>query len=169
MMNMKHYPRLRKFGLFNLHKDIPIKKLTFALSFAPIAFSGTAMAGPQWSGSTVSIVDIEVSDVSPSGTEPPRIFLRFDPAPLSTPCSLRNGQWLVGGSSDNIKYIMTMATSAKLAGRPVKVLWNQGAANQCNGGGTRGYPVVIGLLANTQCGCPVPPIGVKQDTRTEPH
>ena len=168
-MNMKHYPRLRKFGLFNLHKDIPMKKLTFALSFAPIAFSGTAMADPQWSGSTVSIVDIEVSDVSANGTNQ-RNFLRFDPAPLSTPCSLINGQWLVGGSADNIKYIMTLATSAKLAGRPVKVLWNQGAANQCSGPGTTGYPVVIGLLANTECGCPVPPIGVSPPaTRTEPH
>jgi hypothetical protein len=158
MMNMKHYPRLRKFGLFNLHKDFPMKKLTFALSFAPIAFSGTAMAAPQWS-STVSIVQIEVNDVSANGTGPARSFLRFDAAPLSTPCSLRsNNDWQIGGSADNIKNIMTMATSAKLAGQPVKVLWNQGASNQCSAGGTTGYPVVIGLIAYTECRCanPIP-------------
>ncbi|MDQ6702233.1 MAG: hypothetical protein M3Z96_03515 [Pseudomonadota bacterium] len=153
-MNMKHYPRLRKFGLFNLRKDFPMKKLTFALSFAPIAFSGTAMADPQWSGSTVSIVNIEVDDVSANGAGPARIFLRFNAAPLSTPCSLiSNNDWQVGGSADNIKNIMTLATSAKLAGKPVKVLWNQGASNQCSAGGTTGYPVIIGLQANTECGC----------------
>jgi hypothetical protein len=168
MMNMKHYPRLRKFGLFSLHKDFPMKKLTFALSFAPIAFSGIAMADPQWSN-YVSIVDIEVSDVSANGIGPARVFLRFDPAPLSTPCSLINA-WQIGGSADNIKNIMTMATSAKLAGQPVRVLWNQGAANQCSASGTVGYPVAIGLIANTECACGGGPIGVKPpDTRTVPH
>lgn len=122
-----------------------MKKLAFALPFAIVAFSGTAMAAPQWSGSTVSIADIEVSDVSDNGAAPARIFLRFDPAPLSTPCSLSSGQWQVGGSADNIKNIMTIATSAKLAGRPVLVLWNEGASNQCSASGSVGYPVVIGL------------------------
>jgi hypothetical protein len=119
-----------------------MKTLAFAVSFAIIAFSGTTMAAPQWSG-TVSIVDIEVSDIHGVGGE---VYVRFSAVPLSTPCSIRNGQWVAGGDANNIKNIMTVATSAKLAGRPVKVLWNEGASNQCGGPGTEGYPVVIGLM-----------------------
>jgi hypothetical protein len=113
---------------------------TFALSFAIVTFFGTAVAAPQWSG-TVTIVDIEVSDVHGKGGQ---VYVRFSSVPHSTPCSAQNGQWLAGGAADNVKNIMTVATAAKLAGRPVKVLWNQGAPNQCEGG-TTGYPVVVGL------------------------
>jgi hypothetical protein len=114
------------------------------LAIAMSAFGGVAMAAPQWSASTVTIVDIEVSDATANGTGGV-IWVRFNPAPLSTPCSINNGQWQAGGSANNIKNIMTIATSAKLAGRPVKVLWNQGESNQCSSSGTVGYPVVIGL------------------------
>src|SRR5262249_29633517 len=125
-------------------EDPPMKRLTISVTIAVsmIAFSWSAAAAPQWSGS-VSIVDIEVSDAYGVGGH---VWVRFSAEPFSTPCSLRNGQWLASGDANNIKNIMTVATSAKLAGRPVQVLWNQGASNQCSGGGTEGYPAVVGLL-----------------------
>ena len=122
---------------------------TMALSFTMMAcFSGIALAGMTWS-QPVNIGSIEVSDVSPSATGPAGVYLTFSAAPFSSALSACSaggtGQWAAGGSSDNVKNIMTIATSARLSGVAVKVLWNQGGANQCSGGGSAGYPVVAGL------------------------
>jgi len=122
-----------------------MKNVTLALAVAFIGFYGTAMASPQWSSASVTISGIWAQDTTDAGTGPALSYIQFSAQPHSTGCSLNGTLWRIGGNADNVKNVFTIATSAKLAGRSVKVLWNQSATNQCDGGGTTGYPVVIGL------------------------
>jgi len=120
-----------------------MKRLILALALGATVLSRTAMAN--WSV-PVTIVDIEVSDTSTSGKGPARVYLHFSGAPFLAPCTnSSSGQWAVGGVAENIKNIMTIATAAKLAGRQVRVFWNELGSNRCSDGGTNGYPVVTGL------------------------
>jgi hypothetical protein len=123
-------------------------KLILLVAVATMVLGKTALASPSWSaGTTITTVDIEdTADVAPGGNGAPRQFLYFKTTPFSTPCSLAStGAWRIGGSPDNIKYLVSVANAAKLAGRSVLVLWSSGAQYQCDSGGTLGYPVVIGL------------------------
>jgi hypothetical protein len=118
-----------------------MKKLASASSLVIVivALSGSAMASG-WS-SAVTIVDIEVSD--PTGTAE-HVYLSFSP-PVSTPCRKGGtGKWLVGGSGDTPKDILSTAIAAKLAGRKVTVYW----PSKCTGvapGLWSGVPYVTGI------------------------
>jgi hypothetical protein len=128
---------------------LSMKKLALALvSIMSVALGRQVLASPTWStATTITSVDIEdTADVPPGGNGLPRQFVSFAAAPFSTPCSLGStGAWRIGGSPDNIKYLLAAASAAKDTGRAVQVLWNSGSQNQCDGGGTSGYPVLIGL------------------------
>jgi hypothetical protein len=132
-----------------------MKTMIAALSFtaAIVAYSGNAMAG-SWSNS-VAITAIEVNDVSGRNTGA-SFYLTFNTAPINTGCSVGSGgQWLIASGTypnspntevgaQSIRDIAQQATSAKLAGRTVKVYWS----GNCSGGGTSGYPVMTGLAIN---------------------
>jgi hypothetical protein len=133
-----------------------MKTLIVALSFAAaiVAYSGNAMAG-SWSSGPVAITAIEINDVygRNSGAS---FYLTFNAAPMNTGCSGGSaGQWLIASGiypnspnteigTQSIRDMAQQATSAKLAGRSVKVYWN----GNCSGGGTSGIPVLTGLLIN---------------------
>jgi hypothetical protein len=109
--------------------------LTLSLFVASHARSASSWSGP------VLVTQIEVSDTGAGA----KTYLLFNQAPIVTGCSNpSNGQWLVSGSTDNIKNITSLATSSKLGARTVTVFWNNG----CSGGGTTGYPVLTGLTLN---------------------
>src|SRR4051794_10341412 len=106
-----------------------------ALSFSAViaGYSGNAMAA-SWSG-PVAITSIEVNDTAGRNTGAP-FFLTFNAAPTNTGCSVGSaGQWLIASGTypvspntevgaQSIRDIAQQATSAKLAGRSVKVYWN---------------------------------------------
>jgi hypothetical protein len=131
-------------------------KLFWSVAVALMALGKTALASPIWNNAatTITTIDIEdTSDIPPGGNGVPRQFIYFksavafgsSPGTLP-PCSMiSSGAWRIGGSPDNIKYLVSVANAAKLAGRSVLVLWNQNGQYQCDGGGTLGYPVIMGM------------------------
>jgi hypothetical protein len=113
-----------------------------------------AIAAPVWSPSTVTVARVDVEDTGVGGS---KIFLVFSAAPHNTNCgNPATGYWQAGGSAENVKNILAVALSARLSGRPVKVLWNNQTdatpnppgSVACSAGGSganSGYPVVRGL------------------------
>jgi len=96
--------------------------------------------------SAVNITLIEAVDTN--GTA--RVFLTFDARPHVTNCALDNSTqafWRLGGTPENQKNMMAIATAARLAERPVKVLFldTYSGTIACDGSGTSGYPVISGL------------------------
>jgi hypothetical protein len=97
--------------------------------------SGVAAGAANWSGE-VRIASIEVSNVNTAG-----VWLTFNVPPYpSHTCSVKNGQYMLGGGQDNINKMTAIATSVFEASRTVSVFWSG-----CSGGGTSGYPVLLGL------------------------
>jgi hypothetical protein len=97
--------------------------------------------------SSVSIVGIETVDTS--GTA--RAYLTFTTRPHTTSCSTDSNpvqEWRLGGNAENQKNMMAVALAARLAERPVRVLFVDSYAGtvSCDSGGTTGYPVASGLL-----------------------
>jgi hypothetical protein len=102
-------------------------------TFLPV---GTTKAAYNWSGN-VRIASIEVSNVNAAG-----VWLSFTSDPYSShTCSAKNGQYKLGGGVDNVNKMMSVATDALVQSRNVSIYWGGG----CSGGGTNGYPIMIGL------------------------
>lgn len=102
-------------------------------TFLPV---GTTKAAYNWSG-IVKIASIEVSNVNAAG-----VWLSFTSAPYAShTCSAKNGQYKLGGGVDNVNKMMSVATDALVQSRNVSIYWGGG----CSGGGTSGYPIMIGL------------------------
>jgi len=66
------------------------------------------------------------------------VLLSFTTQPFNHNCSVRDGTYLVGGTSDNVDKVTALATQALLKSRPVLV----GADGVCS---QRGYPILTGL------------------------
>lgn len=96
--------------------------------------AGTANAA-NWSGNT-KISSIEISNVNAEG-----IWLTFTSAPYpSHTCSIKNGQWRLGGGQTNINHMVDLANLALMNNRNIAVYWVG-----CDGPGTTGYPVLLGI------------------------
>ncbi|HVZ75041.1 MAG TPA: hypothetical protein VHJ20_21815 [Polyangia bacterium] len=116
------------------------RALSLFLGLCTVAIATEAHAGYVWSGPVViSKVDVEADAAA--------TYLTFASTPVSASCSATNGQWVVTGSADTIKSIVSLALAAKLAGAPVKVLFNNSYSGtaSCDGSGHTGYPVLRGL------------------------
>jgi hypothetical protein len=98
-------------------------------------FGGPAQAA-NWSGN-VKIASIEVSNWNSAG-----VWLSFTSAPYTShKCSIKSGQYMLGGGADNVEKMTSIATAALVNSRNVTVFWGDG----CSGGGTSGYPILVGL------------------------
>ena len=103
------------------------------LSFT-FLFGGPAEAA-NWSA-PVKITSIQVSNVNSAG-----VWLTFAPAPYTSHnCTAKSGEWRLGGGDANIKEMTSIATAALVNSRNVTVYWSG-----CDGGGTNGYPILLGL------------------------
>src|SRR6185369_14683342 len=119
-------------------------KGSLLLAFAALVISADASAAGYSSAVNISI--IETADT----TGVARVFLVFDSRPHVTSCSLDNATqafWRLGGNAENQKNMMAVATAARLAERPVKVLFvdTYSGSTSCDAAGTSGYPVISGL------------------------
>ena len=129
-----------------------MKKIGFATLLLAGGFLAThAYAAVVLSNSvTVTKVDVETD---PTGTGAGTVYLQFSANPFGatgTPCSSNTtgtGFWAVGGNQDSVKAIHSSALAAKLAGVPVKILWNNTNTGTiaCNLGASSGFPVLRGL------------------------
>jgi hypothetical protein len=114
--------------------QVDMKTSVALICMAFTIVGATAYAGT-WSGD-VKVATIEASDNSGAGGG---VWLRFVTSPFSShTCADKGGQYRLGGSSDNIKQMMTLAVSAQLSSRPIRVYWG----GNCDGSG---YPFLIGL------------------------
>ena len=110
-----------------------MKKLALLSGLMALLPVSTAYAAT-WS-SEVKIASIEASDTGTGGG----VSLTFTTAPFAShTCPIRSGQYRLGGTADSIRQMSSLAVSAMLASRPVRVLWSDG----CDGGG---YPKLIGV------------------------
>ncbi|WP_164019774.1 hypothetical protein [Pyxidicoccus trucidator] len=113
-----------------------MKKIAWKSGLFMVLAGSAAYAGA-WSGST-TISTIEAEDTG-SGS---RVYLKFSSEPfVSHSCANKSGYYRLGGSAENIRMVTSLAVSAKLASRPVRVFWNI----ECSEGGTSGYPVMSGI------------------------
>jgi hypothetical protein len=101
---------------------------------AALALIASSTAYAAWSG-VVGIVSIEASDVTSGGGV--WLYMSQNPFPNQW-CTNNGGQYRLGGSTDNIKQMTTLAISAKTSSRPIRVFWNGG----CDAGG---YPLLLGI------------------------
>lgn len=88
----------------------------------------------------VKVASVQVSNINtPAGTG---VWITFASAPyVSHNCTIKDGNYKLGGSAANIKEMTLLATTALVNARNVKVYWGG-----CDGGGTNGYPVLVGLI-----------------------
>lgn len=121
------------------------------LVLAALVWISAGTAGAEeplnWSGK-VKIESIEVSDVNAEG-----VWLSFTSPPNADhTCSIQTGQYMLGGGAANIARMFELATSAYQDARDVTVYWG----GACSGGGTSGYPVLLGLTAWAEAPKPAP-------------
>ncbi len=112
----------------------PLILTTMFICVLTFLFSGIAEAAG-WSAN-VKIASIEISNVNAAG-----VWLSFTSEPFSHTCSSKGGQYMLGGGVDNVNRILPVATQALVSSRNVTVFWGGG----CSGGGTQGYPILLGL------------------------
>ena len=120
-----------------------MKGIAFTLGIVLLAATQGAFSTSYSVVTTIS----EIETVDTTGAS--RVFLTFGSAPHTTNCSLAVGQqWRIGGVADNQRNLIAIAVAARLADRPVKVLFvdTYAGSASCDGGGTNGYPVVSGLI-----------------------
>jgi hypothetical protein len=105
------------------------------LAVMAVVFGATSAAAQEatWSG-TVKITSIETSNVNSPG-----VWLSFTTAPRTHTCS-NNGQWILGGGAANASQMASVAALALIHSRFVRVIWRG-----CSGGGSSGYPILVGL------------------------
>jgi hypothetical protein len=114
-----------------------MKKLICGSVVTVALFLGSLAYAAGWSG-IVGVSKISVEDTG-SGA---KVFINFASTPLSTGCSNAGvNYWLLSGTSDDIKRMLSVALAAKQSVNNVKVYWNGG----CSGGGSTGYPIATGL------------------------
>jgi hypothetical protein len=102
---------------------IYMKKIAFALGLSALVFAGVAAAAGPWSNSVV-VSGIEADSVSPgSGTA---TYLSFTTTPTGKPSCGTANQYLLTGSADHVRSATSLATTALLTGRSVKVYWDGG-------------------------------------------
>jgi len=119
-------------------------KVRFLIALCTLVVSTDSIATGY--SSAVHISMIEAADT----TGVARVFLTFDVRPHVTSCSLDNATqafWRLGGNAENQKNMMVIATAARLADRPVKVLFvdTYSGSSSCDISGTGGYPIIAGL------------------------
>ena len=113
-----------------------IRKSVRVLLIIPCLILGNPANAANWSG-TVKVASIEVSQVNALG-----VWVSFKSPPYSShTCSIKSGQYMLGGSVANIDKMTTIATAALVNSRDVSVYWGGG----CSGGGMNGYPVLTGI------------------------
>jgi|GEM_PF-6051044 len=129
-------------------KHSRIRRAHLLLAIGAILVATTAHAGMVWSSGTVTVAKVDF-ETDPTGTTADgTLWLTFNTVPVSTQCSDGGaGQWIVGGTVDSVKSILSSATSAKLSGNSVKVLYNNSYSGyeSCSGGGKSGTPILRGL------------------------
>jgi hypothetical protein len=104
-----------------------------------LCVAATAQPNPGLWSNNLQITSIKVSQLTIHGTQ---VLLSFTPAPYSNiSCSKNNGQFILGGSTDNIGRMLSLATAALVSSRPVRVFWDRTSENTCYDG----YPVLMGL------------------------
>jgi hypothetical protein len=120
---------------------------------ATVAHAATA----HWStNATLRVADLSIETPTDSST---RAYVRFNTPSLgfnhqcTGPDGL-SGWWQLGGNTAGIEF-HTQLLAAKLAERPVRIMWTDGGINHvsgtsqisCAGGGNNvGFPVVRGLM-----------------------
>jgi hypothetical protein len=111
-----------------------VSKVVVFIGILALILGGSAEAA-DWSPQ-VSIVSIEISNVNTAG-----VWLSFNSPPFpSHTCSIKDGRYMLGGGQDNINKMTALATSLFEKSKTVSVFWRG-----CSGGGTSGYPVILGL------------------------
>jgi len=105
-----------------------------AIDWALIGLVGFSVpAEAKWSG-RVEISTIEISNVHSRG-----VWLNFTTVPYREhTCSIKNGQYKLGGGAANVRDMTTLAIWAHLNVRPVTVYWGGACSKD-------GYPVLLGL------------------------
>lgn len=110
------------------------RSLLLLLITLSLTLSAAAAGWSKW----VKISTIQVSNVNNT----PGVWLTFGTAPFTShACSIKDGQYKLGGGADNINKMMSLATEAHSKSRDVVVHWEGG----CSGGGANGYPVLVGI------------------------
>jgi hypothetical protein len=114
-----------------------------------VAFMASAAIANSVYGSTntsltiSSVQPMDYDDIAPGGSGTAKIFINLSATPTGlTGIACNSTTWRVGGTSDNIKNILAVATAAKLAGRSVTVYWSNGANSACD---SSGYPIMAGI------------------------
>lgn len=116
-----------------------MRKITVVIGILVLT-SGSAAEAGIWSGD-VRIASIEVAHPNAEvGTE--GVWVGFTTDPFgSHACSVKTGQYMLGGGEGNVEKMTELATAALVNSRIVSVFWGGG----CSGGGTSGYPVLLGF------------------------
>jgi hypothetical protein len=98
-----------------------VKKVAAALGLLTALTAGTALAIGPWSNA-VLISGIELDPAT--GAYGSSTYLSFTSTPSGMPSGCSSTYALLTGPPDHLKAMTTLATSAMLAGRTVKLYWN---------------------------------------------
>jgi len=112
-----------------------------------VALPSFALAGVL-GGTAMLVASVQImdyDDIAPDGSGTAKAYINFASAPASTKCNNVNTTWRIGGTTENIKRIIGVATAAKISGRTITIYWNQGAKNQCD---SNSYPIIFGAQLN---------------------
>ena len=113
-----------------MHKSLI---LTRALtSFLTLLIATTLVLAATWSAD-VKIRNISVTDG--------QIFVAFTSPPFRHNCQIQDGTYILGGTSDNVDKMTSLATQALVKSRNVSVLFD----GSCSTDPMKGYPVLTGL------------------------
>jgi hypothetical protein len=108
-----------------------------------VSIAGVAHAAMNWGSSVrITMLSAEGETSGSGGTMVTDTFVKFSATPIANNCS--SNTWVMGGSPDNIKAMTQLALAAKLAGKDVKIGFNNSYSgfDSCNGGGTNGHPKI---------------------------
>jgi hypothetical protein len=108
----------------------------FALKLGLSGFFVSTVAFAGWSTNSVKITQIEIGPSS--GANGTSTYIGFSQMPNNRPSCATGSQAVFAGTADHVRALTSVATAAFLAGRTVRVNWN----DSC----TRSYGHVTHIL-----------------------
>ena len=101
-------------------------------SFLTLLIASTLVVAATWSA------DVKIPNISVTGGQ---VYVTFTNPPFRHSCPVQNGSYLLGGTSEDVDKMTSLATQALVKSRNVAVLFE----GTCSSGSANGYPIVTGL------------------------